>query len=284
MGVVFHMKFENNDNAILNTNGKAPYITFPALSNIEFIKHGFSTRLGGLSHDCFSSMNLGYTRGDDKTTVDENYKLISESIGFSWEDLVATEQVHETIVRVVTDEDRGKGIIKERDYSGVDGLITNTKDVPLVTYYADCVPLFLVDVKNKAIGLSHSGWRGTVKRMGEQTIKAMKENFGTNPSDLVVLIGPSICQECYEVSEDVAKEFRSVFDKDTLKTILKEKESGKYDLNLWEANRRIFLDMNVSEENIHVSEVCTCCNSDILFSHRANGDKRGTLAGFLMIE
>lgn len=278
------MKFENNDNAILNTNGKAPYITFPALSKIDFIKHGFSTRLGGLSHDCFSSMNLGYTRGDDKTTVDENYKLISESIGFLWEDLVATEQVHETVVRVVTDEDRGKGIIKERDYSGVDGLITNTKDVPLVTYYADCVPLFLVDVKNKAIGLSHSGWRGTVKRMGAQTIKAMKDNFGTEPNDLVVLIGPSICNECYEVSEDVANEFRGVFDKETLNSILKKKEYGKYDLNLWEANRRIFLDMNVLEENIHVSEVCTCCNSDILFSHRANGNKRGTLAAFLMIE
>ena len=278
------MKFENNNNAILNTDGKAPYLSFPALSNIDFIKHGFSTRLGGLSKDYFSSMNLGYTRGDDKEAVDANYKLICDSIGFSWEDLVATDQVHETIVRVVTDEDKGKGIIKERDYSGVDGLITNKKGVPLVTYYADCVPLYLVDVKNKAIGLSHSGWRGTVKRMGEQTIKAMKENFGTNPHDLVVLIGPSICNECYEVSEDVAVEFRNVFDEDALKTILYDKESGKYDLNLWEANRRIFLDMNIPEENIIVSEICTCCNSDILYSHRAHGDKRGTLAAFLMIE
>ena len=278
------MKFENNNNAILNTDGKAPYLSFPALSNIDFIKHGFSTRLGGLSKDYFSSMNLGYTRGDDKEAVDANYKLICDSIGFSWEDLVATDQVHETIVRVVTDEDKGKGIIKERDYSGVDGLITNKKGVPLVTYYADCVPLYLVDVKNKAIGLSHSGWRGTVKRMGEQTIKAMKENFGTNPHDLVVLIGPSICNECYEVSEDVAVEFRNVFDEDALKTILYDKENGKYDLNLWEANRRIFLDMNIPEENIIVSEICTCCNSDILYSHRAHGDKRGTLAAFLMIE
>ena len=278
------MKFENNNNAILNTDGKAPYLSFPALSNIDFIKHGFSTRLGGLSKDYFSSMNLGYTRGDDKEAVDANYKLICDSIGFSWEDLVATDQVHETIVRVVTDEDKGKGIIKEREYSGVDGLITNKKGVPLVTYYADCVPLYLVDVKNKAIGLSHSGWRGTVKRMGEQTIKAMKENFGTNPHDLVVLIGPSICNECYEVSEDVAVEFRNVFDEDALKTILYDKENGKYDLNLWEANRRIFLDMNIPEENIIVSEICTCCNSDILYSHRAHGDKRGTLAAFLMIE
>jgi YfiH family protein len=278
------MKFKNNKNAMLNTNGKAPFIVFPALSKIEFIKHGFSTRLGGLSHDCFSSMNLGYTRGDDKITVDENYKLISESIGLSWKDLVATEQVHETIVHLVTDKDRGKGIIKERDYSGVDGLITNTKGVPLVTYYADCVPLYLVDTKNKAIGLSHSGWRGTVKKMGQVTMKAMEDNFGTNPEDLVVVIGPSICSECYEVSEDVANDFRNVFDQDALKTILRVNENGKYDLNLWEANRRIFLDMNVPALNINVSEVCTCCNSDILFSHRVNGDKRGTLAAFLMIE
>lgn len=278
------MKFKNNDKATLNTDSKAPYITFPTLSKIDFIKHGFSTRLGGHSQGYFSSMNLGYARGDDKATVDENYKLISESIGFSMEDLVATEQVHETVVRLVTDEDKGKGIIKERDYSGVDGFITNAKGVPLVTYYADCVPLYLVDTKNKAIGLSHSGWRGTVKKMGRETIKAMEENFGTNPKDLVVVIGPSICGDCYEVSEDVANEFRNVFDENALKTILHHKDNGKYDLNLWEANRRIFLDMNVPNENITVSEVCTCCNSDILFSHRANGDKRGTLAAFLMIQ
>lgn len=278
------MNFENSKDAILNTNGKAPFITFPVLTNIEIIKHGFSTRLGGLSHDCFSSMNLGYMRGDDKKTVDENYKLISESIGIPWEDLVTTEQVHNTKVQLVTDEDRGKGIIKERDYEGVDGLITNAKGVPLVTYYADCVPLFFVDTKNGAIGLSHSGWRGTVKKMAEVTISEMVKHFGSHPNDLTVVIGPSICKDCYEVDEVVAKEFREIFDSEARKTILYDKSNGKYDLDLWEANRQILLQAKVPDENIHIAKVCTSCNSEILFSHRASGGNRGTLAAFLMLQ
>lgn len=277
------MKFENNNKAILNKDKKAPYLTFPVLSEIPYIKHGFSTRLGGVSEGIYESMNLGFSNGDDPDKVLENYKRISESIGFDLENIVTSDQVHNTEIRLVTSQDKGKGIITKRDYQGVDGLITRETGIMLATYYADCVPLYFIDTKNHAIGLSHSGWRGTVKRMGKATIQAMEKHFGSRPEDIITLIGPSICSKCYEVSQDVADAFEMEFKADQLKDILSPKGNGKYQLDLWKANRHIFLDAGIKEENIHKSEVCTCCNSDLLFSHRASKGKRGTLAAFLML-
>jgi YfiH family protein len=277
------MKFSNSQNAILNIDNNVPFLTFPSLTEIDFITHGFSTRLGGVSKGYLESMNLGYSNGDDSKNVDENYNRICNSIGLPVKDLVLTNQVHNTDVKLVIEEDKGKGIIKPRDYSGIDGFITNKKGIPLVTFFADCVPLYLVDTKNHAIGLSHSGWRGTVKRMGNVTLQAMHQNFGTKAEDIVAVVGPSICQDCYEVSEDVAEAFRDEFTESQLTNILYSKGNHKYQLNLWEANRQIFLDAGVKEENIHLSEVCTSCNSDLLFSHRASHGKRGTLAAFLML-
>ncbi|NLJ90776.1 MAG: peptidoglycan editing factor PgeF [Clostridiales bacterium] len=277
------MDFSHTSKAILENDGKAPYITFPALSKIPFIKHGFSTRIGGVSKDCLSTMNLDFSR-EDRANVLKNFQIISDSIGLKYEDLVFSHQVHKTNVRLVTNEDKGKGIIRDRDYSDIDGLITNTPGIPLVTFYADCVPLYFVDTKNKAIGLSHSGWRGTVSRMGEETVEAMKKEFGSSPKDIVAVIGPSICKDCYEVSEDVAIEFYSIFTKDQCLDIIEKKENNKYQLDLWMANLHILLDAGLQAENIHISGVCTACNSDLLFSHRASKGKRGSLAAFLTIK
>ncbi len=278
------MKFENNSNAVLNIETKVPFLTFPCLSELKFIRHGFSTRLGGVSKGCFESMNLGHNRGDEPEAVDENFNRISISMGFDKNSLVLSDQVHNTEIRLVTEEDTGKGILRERDYQGVDGLITNTTGIPLVTFYADCVPLYFVDMKNHAIGLSHSGWRGTVDRMGKVTLEAMTRHFGTNPKDVIAVIGPSICGDCYEVSADVENAFRSEFTENQLQDIVIDKMNGKYQLNLWEANRYIMMDAGIPEENITVSGVCTCCNNELLFSHRATQGRRGTLAAFLMLE
>ena len=111
----------------------------------------------------------------------------------------------------MTEDDLGKGIWKERDYRDVDELITNIPGITLVTFYADCVPLYLLDPVHKAIGLSHSGWRGTVKRMGFHTLSAMGKAFGTRPEEVIACIGPSICKSCFEVGEEVVEEFRKEF-------------------------------------------------------------------------
>lgn len=259
-----------------------PYISFNALEQTGMVVNAFSTRQGGVSVGCLESMNLGFNRGDLDENVLKNHKIFAKAVGFPYENIVTTNQTHTTNVRVVTKEDCGKGITKDRDYSDVDGLITNVPGIVLTTYYADCVPLYILDPVNKAIGLSHSGWKGTVNRIGENTLKLMNEKYGTNPKDVICCIGPSICQDCYEISEDVANEFINEFGKNN--KILYNKGNGKYRLNLWESVKQVFLDAGVEYDNIYTTDICTCCNKDELFSHRGHHGKRGNLAAFLMLK
>ncbi len=261
-----------------------PFLTCEKLEGIPFIKHGFSTRKGGVSEGIFDSMNLSFTRGDKDDAVRENFRRMAIAIGVEEDSLVFAKQTHTTNVRVVTKEDKGKGITKALDYDDIDGLITNVPGLCLTTFYADCVPLFVVDPVHKAIGLSHSGWRGTVAKMGQVTLDRMKETFGTKAEDVVVAIGPSICQKCYEVSEDVIIEFQNHFNKKWWDSLYYKKENGRYQLNLWKANEIIFLESGVKKENIAVTNVCTNCNSELLWSHRATKGERGSLAAFMAIK
>lgn len=273
------------ENHFLIDNDDILYFTFNGLENTGIVKHCFSSRLGGVSKGHLSTMNLSYMRGDEKECVDENYRRIAKVLGCKIEDIVCSDQTHTTNVKKVTADDKGKGIVKPRDYKDIDGLITNEPGIALATFYADCVPLYIVDPVHHAIGLSHSGWRGTVKRMGAVTLKKMEEEYGTKPQDVYVAIGPSICHDCYEVSKDVADEFREAFlaqrDEDKL---LYQKSEEKFLLNLWYANYCVFREAGVPEKNIEVTDVCTCCNPDILFSHRASKGMRGNLGAFLMLK
>ena len=210
------MKIKWNSEQIPNLNIKknegVTFLTYPAFEDMEWLVHGFSTRLGGVSQGIYSSMNLSFTRGDEESCVRENYNRIAAAMGFRAENIVTSDQTHTCNVRKVTEKDRGKGIVTPRDYTDIDGMITNVPSLVLATFYADCVPLYFVDPLHHAIGLSHSGWRGTVQKIGEVTIKKMAEEYGSNPKDMKVAIGPSICQDCYEVSLDVIEEFKNAFD------------------------------------------------------------------------
>lgn len=290
------MTFVDSDMARINKSAKVPYLEFPPLSDIPFIIHGFSTRLGGVSRGMFSSMNLGSESSpyeDEPEHIKENFIRIADSIGVAPNSLVISDQVHKTRIKVVDENDRGKGFIFPKDYKEIDGLITNKANVTLVTKYADCVPLFFVDPINKAIGLSHSGWKGTVSRIGQITLEEMEKAFGSKPEDVIVIIGPSICMDCYEVGKDVASEFKNAFPskgqninklRDSTSEILKNNNRGRYQLNLWEANKRVLIEAGLSDEHIHISGVCTSCNSELLFSHRKSNGKRGSLAAFLAIK
>nr|WP_242941383.1 peptidoglycan editing factor PgeF [Lacrimispora sphenoides] len=262
---------------------KVPYLSFPILERTGLVKQGFSTKLGGVSQGKYATMNFTFTRGDNRYHVMENYRRMGNALGVDMERMVLSFQTHTTNVRLVTEKDAGKGIVKERDYEDVDGLITNIPGITLVTFYADCVPLYFLDPIHQAIGLSHSGWRGTVKRMGEVTVKKMEEAFGTKAEDVIACIGPSICKECYEVGGEVAQEFMKGFDKKYWGDILSEKKDGKYMLDLWRANEIVLLESGIKQENIQVTDICTHCNSDFLFSHRTTGNERGNLAAFLGI-
>lgn len=269
--------------SMIDGQEKLPLIRYDLFDELPFLTHGFTTRLGGVSEGIFSTMNLSFTRGDDREKVLRNYEILAGEIGYSVEDFVASDQTHTTNIRIVTKADRGKGIVRKRDYKDIDGLMTNEKDIVLFTYYADCVPLFFADRVKKVIALSHSGWRGTVNRMAEVTINKMCREFGSNKEDIICAIGPSICRDCYEVSEDVRLEFERKFCAEDMKKIFTAKENDKYLLDLWKANEIILIEAGISADNIENRQICTCCNKDILFSHRGLAGKRGNLAAFMAI-
>lgn len=273
---------ESGSTTRINFNNGVPYISYRILDDIPWLKNAVSTRLGGVSKDYLASMNLGFNRGDLDENVIRNHEIFANVIGVNPKNIVTGNQTHTTNVKVVTKDDCGKGIYRDRNYKNIDGLITNEKGIVLATYYADCVPLLIVDTKNKAIGLSHSGWRGTVGKIGKVTIEKMGELYGTKPEDIVACIGPSICQKCYEISEEVAVQFKEAFP-DNIKEILIDKGNGKYQLDLWECNRINFKEAGVLPENIKVTDICTCHNTDVLFSHRGHNGKRGNLGAFLSI-
>ena len=297
------MKFKNSKTARL-TEHKTPYVSFPVLEQFPYIKHGFSTRIGGVSEGIYGSLNLGFGRGDTDENVIHNYERISESIGVKSESLVMSDQVHKTNLHKVTKDDLGKGIYRAKDYREIDGLYTDELGITLVTAYADCVPLYFVDPVHKAIALTHAGWRGTVAKIGPKTVETLTKEYQSKPEELVVVIGPSICQDCYEVSKDVADEFHKIIDvthqteiitpqedykmsmscgqrsKEKVEESLKEQ---KYQLNLWKANRYLLEQVGVLKENIVISNVCTCCNAELFHSHRASKGQRGSLSAFLAI-
>ena len=264
------------------------YLVFPELEKIEGFTHMFSTRLGGVSKRYYSECNLSYTRGDVKEDVDENFRRVSDAMGHGkrLEDFVLTYQTHTTNIRVVSEEDRGKGPARERDYRDVDGLVTNIPGIILGTFHADCPPVYFIDPVNKAIGLAHSGWKGTKGKISAEVIKVMAREYGTKAEDLICAIGPSICGDCYEVGPDVAEEFSSAFTDEELygaDTILVPYPGDKYRLHLWNAIKLTLIQAGVQPGNIAVTDICTRCNPDLLFSHRIHGEKRGNLGAFLTI-
>lgn len=258
-----------------------PYFVFRNLEDTKLVRHGFSTRMGGVSKGHLAELNLSFTRGDDPERVRENFTRIGNAMGFDTGSLVFSQQTHTTNVRVATEEDRGSGFTKPLRYTDVDGLITNVPGLMLATFYADCVPLFFVDPVHRAVGLSHSGWKGTVGRMGKATVERMTEIFGTRPEEVLAAVGPSICQDCYEVSEDVASAFRKDFRDQADERLLYQKENGRYQLNLWRANEIVLLEAGVRLEHLAITNVCTCCNPELMFSHRASQGRRGNLGAFL---
>ena len=281
---MFHWNRKTTEPHLTEKNNQGvTWLSFPAIEATGIVKHAFSTRMGGVSEGPFATMNFSFSRGDDPNAVKENYRRMANALEVDMDRMVVTWQTHTTNVRRVSESDFGKGVICDRDYRDVDGLVTNIPGVTLVTFFADCVPPYFVDTKNHAIGLSHSGWRGTVNRMGRETLIRMSEEFGTDPVDVIACIGPSICQDCYEVGPEVVEQFRNEFSEDHHNVLFYEKPNGKYQLNLWEANRIVLKEAGIPAEQISITDICTYCNPELLFSHRRCADKRGNLCAFLSL-
>lgn len=268
-------------NLKMNDYNHLCYFTIPSFEEYISVTHCFTSRIGGVSNGDNTSLNLSFKTGDTAEKVRENYERVCNALNIPMENLVLSDQVHGDRIKIVSSEDRGKGILMNSDIYEIDALITNEKNVALVTLYADCVPIFILDPKRNVIALAHAGWKGTVLKIGAKVINRMKEEFSTDPKDCIVAIGPSIGNCCYEVDQMVIDEFNKYFT--NLSKFVISKGNNKYMLDLWKANKLALEEIGVLERNITVSNICTQCNHDILFSHRADKGKTGRMAGILQL-
>lgn len=272
---------------VKNVQGhEVPLVTFPLLEQTGLIRAAFTTRQGGVSSGPYAQMNLGLGNEDARDNIRENYRIAAQAMGCTEEDVVLSQQTHTTNVRVVTAEDRGKGTVRERDYRDIDALITNVPGLLLTTLHADCTPLYFVDPVHRAIGLAHSGWRGTADRMGACTLAAMREAFGTNPADVLAVIGPVISVRHYEIGPEVGAEFTKTFGEVFCyeQKILTPGQGDRLMLDLEQANRQVLMQAGILPEHLAVSGLCTFEHADQFFSHRAvAGGKRGNCAAMMCL-
>lgn len=257
--------------------GQLEYLTVSAFTQAGF-RHAFSTRHGGVSLGELGSLNLGFSRGDERENVLENYRRLTQAIGVSMDSLVLAAQTHTDHIRKVTLADCGEGITK-KTFADIDGLMTDEAGVTLVTFHADCTPVFLADPVRRAIALVHAGWRGTAQNIAGKAVAAMVREYGCRPQDILAAIGPSAGPCCYEVSPDVGQAVDEAADGGCL---VYHGDNPKPFADLWTANRKMLLSAGILEEHITVAGECTC-HDERYFSHRRQGAARGSLAAFLSI-
>lgn len=268
------------------STGILPMVESPLFQREIGLQHGFSTRKGGVSKEHLASLNLSFSVEDAKENVLENFRRIGERFGKTPEDFVLSKQSHETKVLKVGTKDRGKGITKDRDYEGIDALITDEKGIILSCFSADCVPILFYDPIHKAVGACHSGWRGTKGKILQNVVEEMRKHFSSNPADILIAIGPSISKEQYIVSEDLGLSFLEDYPDlgEDAASPIQRISKDKFQLDLWDLNRRIALDSGIREEHISISGYCTMENPELFFSHRYSQGKRGLQGAFICLQ
>jgi polyphenol oxidase len=274
-----------------------------SLAQLPWLIHGFSTRQGGVS-TCYGgdALNLSLTQHDKRENVECNRALFLQAVGAAGNEgrpwpLMQLKQIHSSIVHRVTGA--------SREPLAGDGLITGTAGLLLAVKTADCVPVLVADVKRRAVGAFHAGWRGTVARVVEKGIGEMRRQFGSVPRDLRAVIGPSIRECCYQVGSEVQAEFQSqfsyadelfeeVFDANATHVrypllFLNQRAPGhgelgpEIHLNLVEANKRQLQDAGIRDDQISVIEGCTACDTASFFSHRAEFGQTGRMMAVIGI-
>ena len=263
-----------NDNYILHIDGERQYLTFPKLDSYKELRHIFTTRHGGVSSGCVSTWNFGERQFDSEENILRNFELLAEVMGTTADKMVLTYQTHTVNIMKVTKEDAGRGVTRDWGYRDVDGLVTDEKDLTIVTTHADCNAVFFYDPVRKVIGLAHSGWRGTLGGISREMVDIMKREYGTDPKDIICGVGPSLCKDCFEVDEDVAEAFR---DADPDYAAFIERREPKYHIDLKAIIRHDLVKKGVKDENVLDMGLCTKCNKDDFFSHRGHKGKRGLM-------
>lgn len=241
------------------------------LLKFENLVHGFTTRHGGVSKGAYESLSLSPFRGDDIENVHRNEEILCRALSLDVKKLSSTKQEHTDNVEIIEDKRIGIGVSFPWE-KGVDACITTQKDVPLLCYSADCVPILLYADDIEAIAAVHAGWKGSRDKIISKTVEKLY-SMGAHSENIYAAIGPCIGKCCYEVDYDVASQFDEIF------SVMKG--DGKYMLDLESVNYSLLKQSKVKEENISRCGICTKCHNDLFFSHRGQNGKSGTLGGII---
>ena len=251
-------------------NGTVTYYTFDSLDSCDVL-HAISTRHGGVSPVPFATLNLSRHVGDEAASVDENLRRLHTAIGLEITATVDASQAHADQVALVSAEQHGTRIQQ------VDALITNTPNMPLLLRFADCVPILFFDPAQRAIGVAHAGWRGTVMQIATKTAQSMFNMFGTRPRDLIACIAPSIGPCCYRVGDEVIAHTRAAFQ--NADELLIPQADGGIHFDLWQANASQLRALGV--EHIESANICTAHHTDDFYSWRAEESNTGRFGAII---
>ena len=246
------------------------------------VPHGFSTRKGGVSPAPWDSLNLRPGQGDGPEKLRENYRRFFAVLGLDETRAVLSQQTHTANIRTVTAEDAGKGLLRPRDYTDVDALITNVPGLPLTVFSADCGTVLLCDPVHQAIGAVHAGWRGCAAGIVEKTVAAMGAAYRSRPADLLAALGPCIGPCCFETDGDVPEAMRAALG--AIANAYITVKGPKFHVDLAGLNRQWLLHAGLLPERIEVSGICTACRPDLFWSHRKMGDQRGVQVAVISLK
>ncbi|MEI6289189.1 MAG: peptidoglycan editing factor PgeF [Chloroflexota bacterium] len=237
--------------------------------------HGIFTRNGGLSVDPWNSLNVGGTVGDDNTVVKKNRMKSFDAAGRETNSMFDVWQVHSADIVIANAPHSSK---KDKELRA-DGILTDNPEISLFMRFADCTPIMLYDTQLKIVGIVHAGWQGTIKKVVSQAVKSMKANFDSNPENILAGIGPSIGPDHYEIGQDVIEHVKHAFGSRSEELLIKNGE--KYHFDLWNANKINLEEAGVTK--IEIARICTACNLDDWFSHRAEKGKTGRFGAIIAL-
>lgn len=278
-----------NHNYDLHRKGEVCWLTFPQLDRYPELSHLFTTRRGGVSTGDLESWNFGKCQKEPAENILKNYEILARTLGTETEKMVRSNQTHTANILEVDERHLGMGIIRDRSYEDIDGLVTDRPGITLITTHGDCNPLYFYDPARRVIGLAHSGWRGTLGEIAGEMIERMERRYGCRPSDILAGIGPGLCQDCFEVDEDVADMF---YEKHSSWRQFEKSRSNdgegigagrKHYLDLKAVIRWTLTSSGVLPDHIFDMKLCTRCNPDLFFSYRGQKGQNGNMAAAMML-
>lgn len=255
------------------------FYTIPAFDDTGLVRHGFSSRIGGVSTGPFESLCFSLSREKNPDNFRANIRIFAGAAGVDYDKLTAVNYAHGDGIYSLVPADNGKGVSRANDIPKCDALVCDNPDVAAITMHADCVPLFYLDSKTGVSCIAHSGWRGVVKCLPAKIVDYLTEKYGIDPADLLVGVGPHIMKCCFEVGEDVKNEFSDNFGPEAY-----EERNGRFYADMQYSILTQLRDRNIAGKNITVADMCTSCRPDLFYSHRRDRGNTGAMASLMQKE